>query len=129
MKDATKVWDKPLEEALDKMVDAFRRSVISDCESFATFRGQEKVTAQGLELALYKSIMTINKTNKAVMFKRLGPAAASDLIQTLEDRAFNDVSMSILEDLEANFDKLPPEIQEVVKIMRIKFGGKTDKGF
>jgi len=127
MKDVTKVWDKHCEDALESMVNIFRRSVISDAESFATFRNQNNITAQGLEIALFKSVMTLNESNKAVMFKRLGLVEATSLIKSLEDRAIADVSMSVIEELEENYDNLPPELQEIINLIKDKLREEGNK--
>jgi hypothetical protein len=128
MKDAvTKIWDKDCEDALDKMVSIFRKSIIIDAETFASFSNSNNITSQALEVALYKSIMTLNESNKSILFKKMGPIEASKLIQALELKAIEDVSLAVLEELEENFENLPSELQELVKILRKKMSDEEKR--
>lgn len=127
MKDATKVWDKRCEDSLEQMVSIFRKSIITDAELFAKFRGENTVNSQALELALYKSVMTLNESNKSIMFKKIGPEAMN-LIVSLEKRAIADVSINIIEELEKDLERLPPEIQSIVKEIKKRLMGE-DKEF
>jgi len=129
MKDTTKVWDKGLEEALENLVSIFRKSIICDAEAFANFSKSDKVTAQGLEVALYKSVMTLNESNKATIIQKLGPKEAMDMIRRFEERAMLDISMTIMEDAEVNWDNLPPNLQEILTEIkkRINQKGKNEK--
>lgn len=114
MKDSTKVWEKGLDVVLDEMVSVFRKSIISDAETFAKFSNSDTVNAQALEIALYKSVMTLNESNRATIFQRLGPVQGMNLIHSLEDRAIMDVTMNVVEDMEANWDNLPTEVQDLI---------------
>lgn len=118
MKDAKMVWDKQCEDVLEQMVSIFRKSIITDAEIFSTLRSQNTVTAQGLEIALYKSVMTLNEFNKAILFKKIGPYEATILIKQLEERAIQDVCMGIIDDLEENYNNLPPEVKKIVDLIR-----------
>lgn len=129
MKDSKKIWDKGLEESLDRIVSLFRKSIISDAEAFATFRKSDSVSSQGLEVALYKSVMTLNESNKAIMFQRMWPFDANNLIRSLEERAILDVSLTVMEEMEDNWDSLPQELKDIFSEIKkkINLGKDNDK--
>jgi len=116
MKDATKKWSKETEESLEIMVSIFREAVISAAERFSDYNEQKEVTAQCLEVGLYESVMTLNETNKAVMFQRMGLLRAMDLINSLEIRAISDVSLSVIQDIEENrMEEIPEELKGMIE--------------
>jgi len=114
MKDAKLIWSSDLEKMLENLISILRKSIISDAEDFAKFRNSDSVNAQGLETALYKSVMTLNESNKATMFQRFGPTQAIELIHNLEDQAVLDVTMTVIEDMERNWDNLPQELKDMI---------------
>ena len=128
MKESTKVWDVKLEEALERIVGIFRKSLIVDTEAFAQFNKDDNCCAQGLETALYKTTLTMNECNKAAIIQRYGPERAGGMFNSLLDQAMSDVSLVVLEDLEAHLDDLPPEIQDILKKMRKIIGKKDNDG-
>lgn len=124
MKDATKVWDEGCEKDLDAMLLLIRKSIIADAEAYTQFLNEEKVGPKALEVALYKSIMTLNETIKAVIIKKLGPTDGVHIIQSYESRAMEDVSVSVFDEIMENYDNLPPELKslmdEIKKAMKDK---------
>jgi len=118
-------WNPQCEEALDQMMDTMKENIKHDAEEHARFIGQETVDALSLEIALYKSVMTLNETNKAVIFKKLGPQEGTTIINELEYRARTDVTRILLEDVMKKYDDFPPHIQKAVdKIKKLLDSGQ-----
>ena len=114
MKDAAKVWDKECETALDDLLQRLRESFITDAEAYADFMKTDHVDFRGLEVALFKTITTMNETNKAVIIKKMGPDQGYNIIHNFEARASEDVSLAIMDELMEKYDELPEEIQKLI---------------
>ena len=116
-----KKWEPTCDILLDTMVGIIRDSIIADAEDLANFSNKETVQPFCLEMALYKSIMTLNETNKANILKNFGPEEGFSLIKNLELRAKTDLTKIMVDDLKEQFgDDLPPEIKMVLDMLEKK---------
>lgn len=108
-------WTDESINAVDTLMENVREAIERDAECFAKVEGEE-VSERFLELALYKAIMTLNETNKLVMFKKLGPVSGSNLIASLEMRAITDVTQIMFEDLKKEFGgDIPEQMKDIFK--------------
>jgi len=111
-------WDERCTESLDILMDVMKQSIINDAEDFAIHEEVDFVSPQALEIALYKSISTLNATNHATIIKKIGIELGTKLIASLETRAQSHISNILLEEIkEKNGGELPEEVQKIQELL------------
>ena len=103
--------DPELKSSLNELMETMKLSLVNEAELFADSIGKDQVDESCLEMALYKSIMTLNQTNKAIIIKKLGIVNGMRFFEELEAQSIKDINGVIIEEIMENYDNLPEELK------------------
>jgi len=124
----SKKWSENLIKILDGMMDSMRGAIINNAEEYSSFRNTDIVDEQGLEIAIYKSIETLNEANHAAILKKMGPVHGVSLIETLQFKAQKDVGEILMGDLKAQRKDMSPEQNKIIdKVEELQKGLESGK--
>lgn len=113
-------WSRDCELELEKIVDIFRSSIIKNVETFTKINGGDVVEIYGLDISLFKTVMTLNESYKVAIIQMYGPELGLELIRRFENNAINEVSFVIVEDLIKDYEHLPKEVQNLLDLFKQK---------
>lgn len=117
MEGSVKKWTKETEDSFNKLIDLFKKSLILDAELYSKFRGLDEVSIQCFEVALYKTVMTLNESNKASIIKKSGPEGLR-MINAFEEKAINDITVEVINGVEIDKLQIPDELKDILNNLK-----------